>query len=367
MGRISNFLLGIPNPEPVADHAIASVVLEGGNFVTSRSGIAEALGVAAVFRARQLNADVLGSLPVRLRTSGDTPPPPNPEQDWGDLISEAVLSMQDCGLAPLYRDSAGSLWVLDASDVSVSTTDNKLRRQWRWRNVPMRSRGIAANLFPVTMNATKANPGGVGWLESSRITGVLAAQAYAEDYFANNAKPGGYLRVPGTLDDAETDELLASWIAAQQERRPAAISTGIEWVDSSFSPNDSQWVETHRMSTGDVALLAGLPGTLLDYNTPGSSITYQNLGDVHEQTWRSTWYPYYVRRLESTISRAIRSEVWLDPERLFLASLSARAQAARSLVSVGYEPDSVSDQVGLDGLRHTGQIPTTVYDEEARN
>ena len=364
VGRITDFLTG----RQTADHAVESVILEGGDFFDAAQAYGDALGVAAIFRARQLNADTIGSLPVRIVSSGDTPPDPNPDQDWGDLLSEAVLSMQDAGFAALYLEDRRFLYVLDHRQVSASfpdtgmaaTPSGRLRPTWRWNTTTMRTRGIAAELFPVTMNATRQTPSGVGWMQSRRIQGVLAAQAYVEDYFRNQARPGGILRVPGTYTQEETDKLLERWQAAQTMRRPAVISQSMEWKDTAFSPSDSQWVETHRMSTGDVALLAGLPGTLLDYNTPGASLTYANLGDLHEQTWRTTWNPYYVRRLTRQISRAIRTEIRLDPEGLFLASLTSRATAAMQLVQAGYDPDSVSDRVGLDGLRHTGEIPTTL-------
>ena len=343
-----------------ADHAAGEVVLEGSEFLDAAAYYGDALGVAAIFRARQLNADTIGSLPVRLRSSGDTPPDPNPDQDWGDLLAEAVLAMQDHGHALFLRDG-DTITVADNRLVDVGLSEDRRRTVWRYDTERLRTRGnYAAEAFPAVMNQTKVNPGGVGWMQSARIRGVLAAQAYVEDYYRNQARPGGILKVPGTYTEEETDKLLERWMDLQGSRRPAVMSQSMDWTDTGFSPSDSQWVETHRIDIGDVALLAGLPGALLDYNTPGASLTYQSLGDIQEQTWRTTWNPYYVRRLTRAVSRAIRAEVELDPEGLFLASLTSRSTAAAQLTQVGYDPADVADRVGLDGLKHTGQVPTTI-------
>lgn len=357
MGRIADFILG---RQAVAEHH-ETVVVDEQVAAAWAYAYSDALGHAAILRARQMNADVLGGLPLRIVATGEAPPPPNADQEWGDLISESAMSMQDAGFAGWYVSPTNELRVTDAADCHADVTLDRLGYVWSWRTRTMRTRGVRPNFYAITMNQTKRNPQGFGWMQSARVRGVLAAQAYVEDFFKNGAKPGGILRVPSSMDEGETDELLAGWVAAEVARRPAVLSSSIEWRDTAFSPNDSQWVETHRISTGDVALLAGLRGSLLDYNTPGSSLTYETVGDVLEETYRTNWWPYYLRRFEGAIGRYLGSPVEFEVDRLVMASLASRAQATSALTLAGYEPETVVATTGLPDLEHTGEVPTTIH------
>ena len=310
-------------------------------------GVADKLGVPAILRARQMTADVMASLPY---TAGDSPlPSPNSEQTFGDFVVETVLSLQDCGDAYWVR-SGNDWYVLDPSRVTVRWDTNQITRRYYLdqNGTPLRTGGVVPNLMVVSVNRGPSDLTGVGWLESSRIRGIVAALDYAQKYYENNASPTGILTVPAMATEPETDALLKQWVEAQKVRTPAVVSSGITWDDTGFSPNDSQWVETHRLSVGDVALMAGIPGTLLDYNTPGASLTYQNVGDVESLWVRNTLYPYYGRRLVDAFTAMYDTLVSVNFEQLELAGLASRALAANQLVLAGYEPGSVAVETGLD-------------------
>ena len=354
VGRLATFL-GL---QPRAEHALASVSYDQQIAEYINGGIAYKLGVAAVLRARQMSADVMGSLPY---TVGDTLiPDPNSEMSLADMVVETVLSLQDCGDAYWIRD--GDEWfVLDPSRVTARFDASRLRRVYRLDNSQvLRTSGVVPNLIVMSVNRGVDDEEGFGWMQSERIKGVLAAQAYAEQYFLNSGNPTGILRVPGFANEDETDSLLDSWVDARQSRTPAVVSSGIEWESTGFNPSDSEWVATHRMSTGDVALLSGVPGSLLDYNTPGASLTYQDISSVESLWVRNGLHPYYGRRITAALSRVYNAPVTVSYEQLELAGLQARALAANQLMLVGYDPESVADQTGLDGLTHTGLMPNAV-------
>ena len=336
-------------------------VVVGDDLLYLMAGLGEALGVAAILRARQMTADVMGSLPF---TAGDTPlPAPNSEDSLAEFVTASVLSMQDCGDWYWLR-IGDEWWVLDPERVTVRFDSTNLRRRYFLdTQLELRTTGPTRNLIVAAMNRGPDDEHGTGWMESERIRGVIAAQKYAEDYFRNSGNPSGILTVPAMATEEETDSLLDQWLDSRQSRTPAVMSSGITWESTSFNPTDSQWVETHRMSTGDVALLSGVPGSLLDYNTPGASLTYQSIDSVESLWVRNTLHPYYGVRLIESFRRMFDAQVNVSYEQLELAGLQERSLAAYQLMQAGYEPDSVADITGLDGLTHTGQLPTAIQEE----
>jgi HK97 family phage portal protein len=223
---------------------------------------------------------------------------------------------------------------------------------------------MAPNLIVLSVNRAPSDTTGVGPMESPRIEGLIAEQLYSQEYFQNNGNPTGVLDVPGLLTKDEADVLKRQWVAGHATRAPAVVSGGMTWEPLSFNPNDSEWTETHMVGIGDVATLFGVPSVLLNYNAPGSSLTYQAIDDVNEQWWRNSLNPTYAERIEQAWARATGTVVAFDPAELFIASLRERADAAGVLVRSGYEPADVSQVVGLPDMGHTGIISVSLQPPE---
>ena len=306
-----------------------------------------ALGVASVYRARQMNADTLSSLPLK---AGDTlVPAPNSTQSMQEVVAEIVLSMQDRGDAYLRLTQDG-FKVLPGEAMTVTWSDTRVvnrRRVYKFGNQIMRTSGIARNLVVISMNRTANDLTGVGPMESTAITGAIALQNYSQEYFENSGQPTGILSTPAALSKDEAKLLTEQWTNARSVRTPAVLSGGMEWSGEAFSPNDSQWVEGHMASVGDVANLFGVPGSLLNYNQPGSSLTYENVESVYQGYWRQTLDPTYATRIEEAIGSIVGAVVTFDPSQLFLASIQDRAQAASTLANSGYDRVQAAEAVGL--------------------
>mgnify|MGYP001824824712 CR=1 FL=1 len=361
--RLRSFFNAMPRADfdgiRADDNHLETVIVDGDILVLADT-FYNRLGVASVFRARQMTADVMASLPY---TAGTTRlPAPNMEQSLADFVATTILSLQDCGDAYWFRE--GDEWfVLEADRVTVRFDRSRLRRIYTMGGVQLRPTGLTPNLIVLSVNRAAGDETGNGWMQSQRIRGVIAAQKYAEDYFKNNGNPTGILTVPNMATEDETDALLDQWMDARQSRTPAVMSSGITFESTSFNPTDSQWVETHRMSTGDVALLSGVPGALLDYSAPGSSLTYQSIHSVESLWVRNTLHPWYGRRLLEAFGKMFGAVIDVSYEQLELAGLQERASSAYQLGLAGYEPDSVADIVGLDDLTHTGKLPTALQEQ----
>ena len=319
-----------------------------------------ALGVAAIMRARQINADTLSSLPLK---AGDSlVPAPNSFQDVQELVAETVLSLQDHGDA-YWRVTSDGFKVLPFERMTVTWSDTRSinrRRVYRFENQIQRTTGLTRNLVVLSMNRGANDLRGFGWLQSGRIQGVIAIDLYNQEYYENNAMPAGVMSVPvePTKDEAK---LLKAQVQESQRKRSLMIKPKTwDYDPMSFSPNDSQWVDSHIVSIGDVATLSGVPSFLLNHVPAGSSTTYDNVEQILVRLWRETLAPTYARRIEAAWTGVTGIPVRFDPEELFLASVLSRAQAASLLAAAGYDGAGSADAVGLppiDFERVSADVP----------
>ena len=342
---------------------VSAPFLNTQTFQTYRQSLA--LAVAAVYRARQMNADTLAAQPLR-PTPDTLATPPNRDQTVQEFVAETVLSMQDCGDAYWQTFRNGDLRVLPYAEVIVTWNADRTNRLYSYRNRRFRTFGMKPQLIVLSMNRGRGDERGFGPMQSERVAGLIAEQKWSQEYFDNNANPTGVLTVIGDLDKEEAAKLRQQWEILREVRGPAVASGGATWAPSSFSATDSDWVDTHLAGIGDAATLFGVPSTLLNYNQPGSSLTYESIGDVYQAYWRGTIHPTYASRIEKAWAAHHKlPQVRFDPEALFLASMNTRARSAAALVNVGYVPSDVADAVGLPPIKHTGKIPVTVQKEES--
>ncbi len=316
----------------------------------------KALSVAAIFRARQMTADTLGSLPVRAEGNGLVPAP-NAEQDSAQFVTESVLSLQDHGEAYWQVDPTnGDMFVLDPNGMDVVWNSANTERLYEYNGRRLRTRGAVPNLVVLSLNRGAGDTTGVGPMGSDRIRGLIAEQVYSQSFFENQAQPTGILAHPGVLDAKESKALYDQWTEGQSSRTTGILTGGMTYNALSFSPQDSEFVETHLIGVGDVATLFGVPSSLLNYNQPGSSITYASSGSIWESYWRQTLAPTYGRRIERAWSQVLGAQVKFDPEELFLATLRERGEVAVQLVGAGYDPADSLDITGLPPMKHTGVV-----------
>ena len=258
------------------DSSLASLIVQTELQQLSTAN-SQALSVAAIYRARQILADTLSSLPVVAGSS--LVPAPNATQDTQELVAETVLSMEDSGDA-YWRVTQDGFKVLPYQRMVVTWNESKAinrRRVYRFENQVMRTTGVAPNLIVMSMNRGANDLTGLGWLESGRIRGIIAEQQYSQQYFENNGQPAGVLKVPAMMSESEAKLLKQQWDKNHQIRQTAVISQAMDYQPTSFNNTDSQWVESHLTGIGDIANLSGVPAFLLAYSPPGSTQDYQNV------------------------------------------------------------------------------------------
>ena len=92
---------------------------------------------------------------------------------------------------------------------------------------------------------------------------------------------------------------------------PKVTDPGIEEVkEFNVNPQGAQMLDSREHQNGEAARMFGIPGSLMEYGSPGSSLTYQNLADVWVQFVRGCLAPNYLEPIEQALSDLLpRSQV----------------------------------------------------------
>ena len=92
---------------------------------------------------------------------------------------------------------------------------------------------------------------------------ALAAQGYGARFFANDARPGGWIKFPGKFKDIEAKQIFRdTWQKMQggaNRGKTAVLEEGMEYNAIPISNADAQFLETKRFSVEDICRLFGVP------------------------------------------------------------------------------------------------------------
>ena len=129
---------------------------------------------------------------------------------------------------------------------------------------------------------------GVGVLEAGRqgIALGMAAETFGARWFGDGAHPSGYLKSEGLVSEDDAKSLKRRWAQTYGglSREPAVLYGGMEWHPISISPEESQFIETRKFQSGQIAALHRVPPHLVgdvDKTTSwGSGIEEMGLGFV---------------------------------------------------------------------------------------
>ncbi|GGQ83775.1 phage portal protein [Streptomyces flaveolus] len=189
------------------------------------------------------------------------------------------------------------------------------------------------------------------------------AAEWSRAFFINSAQPGGIIEVPQALSDDQFDELRERW--NEQHRgvgnahRVAILEHG-KWVDRTISQKDMQFVELRGATADRVREAYGISKTAI-----GDFEDINRASALAAKSWFAEQQT--IPRLER-IKAALNHEllpmfgataaglefdycnpVPPDPEQE-TKELTARSNAAQSLVAAGYDAQAAALAVGLPDL-----------------
>jgi HK97 family phage portal protein len=318
--------------------------------------VREALSVPAIQRAVSLIANTTGSLSMQGYRNGSlmaaTPKVisrPDPYLTPRDAYRDMAYCMATRGETVGWianRDSDGlasALVVVPLNELTVEdNTRNRLFPIYTWGTVKG-TRFSAANPTGEFVHVTYLKePGqlrGVGPLQlcGAATSVTVEAQQWAANFYADGGYPSIGVKYAGEADDLEMVALKAQWIS-EPNNVPRFYSTAVEEVkEFGANPQGAQMLDARQHQNGDAARMFGIPGSLLEYQQQGSSLTYQNLEGEFTKFVRACLAPNYLEPIEQALSDLLpRSTVARFNVKGFLrADAKTRAEVYEKLVPIG--------------------------------
>lgn len=415
---------------PYADGRIPPPGIEGSTSAGVVVNERTALQIIDVYACVSLRCDSVSMLPTGAyqrsgvtRTELPKQPPlavqPDPEMEPGEYWAgmEASLLLRGNAYAAIVdRDRLGfptSVKLLHPDDVRPRRDPNTKLIVYELANGDRLQRFDMIHVRGLTM------PGeitGMGPIECARrgLGATIATEDFGAKWFRDGAAPSSVLETEQDLDELAAKRNLARWVSTHGgRRRPALLSGGLKWRPVTITPNDSQFLETKKYNTTQVARLFRIPphmiGDLEKSTSWGSGIEEQgigyvvytigpdlvrfeaaftrqmrppqyfkfNVGGLLRGNTKDRYAGYAIGRQWGWLSvNDIREledrppieggDTYLQPMNMIDAAaaldsaMKTKVDAAAALVRSGYDPAAALELVGLDPIKHLGLLPVTV-------
>ncbi|MEO7397061.1 MAG: phage portal protein, partial [Ilumatobacteraceae bacterium] len=277
------------------------------------SGLSEAMGVPAIFRAVSLIANTTGALSLRAFRNGqmldneDRPRiivRPNPLNTTREFFRDTAYHIATRGEVwwnvPV-RDIDGSalaLVVVEPHEIRVeANARDRFRPNIYWGDKLMPNEDMKQITW------FKSGYRGYGPLQvcGAAISVAVESQMWAASFYAEGGLPSINLHSGIELTGDEALALKTQY-AARGANTPFVTSGELELREIPDTSEGGQMLEARHQSKGDVANMFGIPGALLGYSAPGSSLTYQNVSGVMEEFVRGSLWPNVLEGVEQEIS-----------------------------------------------------------------
>ncbi len=274
------------------------------------------MGVPAVFRAVSLISNTIGALSMEvyrneIKLSSDETPRivirPNPFTTPRVFYRDSAYYLARYGEVWWWtakRDADGtamSVLPIDPRNIQVTPNQqNLLKPQIEWLDVTMPN----DDMTQITLMPDPNDPlRGIGPLQmcGAAVSVAVEAQEWAANFFAGSPA-STLIKSAVQVDSDEAAILKTAWMSGAGNL-PKVIDPGIESVtDIGVDPQKAQLTDIRSFQNGEVALMFGIPGVLMEHAVAGSSLTYQNLSDVWDSFVRGSLWPNYLEGIEQAMT-----------------------------------------------------------------
>jgi HK97 family phage portal protein len=226
---------------------------------------------------------------------------------------------------------------------------------------------------------------GMSWLTPvvRDVNADIATTNLKLAFFENAATPNLLIRYQQKLSSETLTKLRSRFEArhrgADQAFKTAILDEGADLTIVGHSFEQIQLTAVQAAGENRIAAAAGVPGIVVGLKEGLSAATYSNYEQAMRRFADGTLRPLW-RSAASALGKFVDLE---DGEELILdaSSVAALRQGekdraetfrisavtANVLITSGFEPDTVAEAVALGDLsvlKHTGSVPTTLYDPE---
>lgn len=325
--------------------------------------------ISTVFSAIDLNARIVGSLPIYAVRGGNVIASPawmrNPAAglypSWTEAVEQIVWSYQRRGEAILwalnrYADGTVRSWmVLDPDTVDIIRGSDGFPSYTLlgWNDT------VTADMFDTVDGdvpwVARLDPDDVLHLKYASWPGELrghspleavaanmgAAWAYqrsAGDLAHRGGIPWGVLSAPYELTQEEVDKLRGQWTdqASRRGGAPAITSGNFKLETFNVTPQEMELLRLREFDESRVAVALGVQPYQLGLSQ-GGGLSYANVRDIFDYHWRATLRPM-TRKIASAITQWALphgQQMRFNPDQYVRPAIDQRVEAYKALVKMG--------------------------------
>ena len=265
-----------------------------------------ALSLVAVSRATSVLETAIMQIPVNVyRNNSQLPTPLWLETpDLQNQISQAewlgttLIHMATFGNAYWYiqRGARGIVNItnLHPADVSVSV-DEVGNVFYLYKSKTYTSANIKH--LKLWTNPSSTSLLGEGPIQRHRsvLRSALDLHNYADNWFRTAAVPTGTLTTSEFLSADVARQNKEAFVASQQERSIAVLSSGLKYDSITLSPEQAQFLENQKFITRQIAMMFGVPTMYLGMGIEGQGMTYVNGNEDRAKLFEDGLQQYIVR------------------------------------------------------------------------
>jgi HK97 family phage portal protein len=314
------------------------------------ASVDEALSVPAIFNAVTLIAGTMGTLTMdvyrneRLLATTDRPrlvvrpnPYTKPYTFWFlSAFYKATRGERWWWVAARDIDgSAMSLFPVPPWEITVEQNDrNRLRPTIRWADRIIPNEDMIADFWFPDHTGLR----GVGPLQKA---GAAVSVAVEAEQWAANFFSGSVPSIVGTTDQEMTGDELKLMDQQWNEKPPNTprwLTNGLKLSDAPFDPEKAQLTETRQFNVSDVARMFSIPGSLLEAQMSGSSLTYRNDEGIWTDFQRRCLGPIFAEPVEQDMSDLLsRSQTaQFSFDRMLRSDIKTRFETYKTGIEAGF-------------------------------
>lgn len=197
----------------------------------------------------------------------------------------------------------------------------------------------------------------------SVLRSALDLHNYADNWFRTAAVPTGALTTTEFLSEDVAKQNKEAFIASQQERSVAVLSSGLKYESISLNPEQAQFLENQKFINRQIALMFGVPPMYLSMAIEGQGMTYINGNEDRARLYDDGLQQYIVRiqqAITDLLPRGQKAEFNLTE--FLRPNQNARYNAYATGLSSGFlTVDEVREMEGMTPLDEqpapTAEVP----------
>jgi phage portal protein BeeE len=199
---------------------------------------------------------------------------------------------------------------------------------------------------------------------------IRYATEYQRNMFVNGAEPSGIIKAPTKVNDRDWKDFITRWRESHQgwsrAGRVGVLELGWDYVPNQINNRDLEYGTLRQNAREEIREAWRIHGAMLGLS---DNINRANAETAKEMFNDDLLVPRLDRRRDTlnfkllpmygddTVEFDYEPPVALDRE-TDNAELTAKANAAKTLVDAGYDPEQVCEEVGLPYMDFVGVVGT---------